>query len=81
MAKIGRVLIAAVPKSPEQRWRWIRGQLLIHDLELTALARELGVTRQAVDVAKFRSYPRVEKAIANKLGLNPSQIWPERYES
>jgi lambda repressor-like predicted transcriptional regulator len=38
------------------------------------------VTRQAVrNVALFIHSPRIELAIAKKIGRKPADLWPERY--
>ncbi len=44
-----------------------------------ALGRELGVTRDAVRNACRKPYPKMERAIAAKIGRSPEEIWPERY--
>lgn len=49
---------------------------------LSLVAKELGVTRQAVTLvlAGTRS-ERIEKWIAEKLELTPKEVWPERYDT
>ena len=42
---------------------------------------EHGVTRDAVRNATRKKYPKMERAIAAKIGLRPEDIWPERYAS
>lgn len=68
-----------VPKNPAQRREWIKYELRLRGSSLSAVARELGVVRQAVAIALCRPYPRMEEAIAQKLELSPKNIWPERY--
>ncbi|WP_342596349.1 helix-turn-helix domain-containing protein [Salinicola lusitanus] len=70
-----------VPLEPTHRWEWLKYQLRVRGSSLIKLADELGVVSSAVKDAKHRQYPRVERAIANKIGLAPCVIWPERWNS
>lgn len=70
-----------IPTDSEQRWEWIKFQLRMRSSSLAQIARELGVNRSAVINAKALAYPRVERAIARQLKLDPIQIWPERWSS
>lgn len=65
--------------SLEQRAEWIKYQLRLRGYSLAALAREAGVGRHAPQYALRHPYPRMESLIAQKLGLHPAQVWPERY--
>lgn len=67
------------PIDPHQRREWIKFQLRLRGITLSAIARELGVSRQALRLALIQSYPKMERAIAAKLGVAPESIWPERY--
>ncbi|MFW5969168.1 MAG: helix-turn-helix domain-containing protein [Halofilum sp. (in: g-proteobacteria)] len=64
-----------------QRNEWIKFQLRIRGSSLSQLARDLGVTRQAVRNALASRYPRMERVIAAEIGLDPATIWPERYRT
>jgi Ner family transcriptional regulator len=68
-----------VPKNPDKRRAWIKYQLELVDSSYADIARELGVTRAAVRKATWMSYPKMERAIAKKLGCRPEDLWPERY--
>lgn len=68
-----------IPADPVQRNEWIKYQLRMRGTSMAALARRLGVTRQAVRNALAGPYPRMERIIAAELGLPPEVIWPERY--
>lgn len=68
-----------VPEDPVQRNEWIKFQLRMRGSSLSKLARRLGVTRQAVRNALSAPYPRMERIIAAEIGLEPENIWPERY--
>lgn len=68
-----------IPLDPAQRRAWVLYQLRLRGLTLASLARALGVERH-VPGAAFRSpYPKMERALATAIGLQPQQIWPERY--
>lgn len=69
-----------IPDDPVQRNEWIKFQLRMRGSSLSKLARRLGVTRQAVRNALAAPYPKMERVIADELGLPPQAIWPERYE-
>ncbi|WLI50646.1 helix-turn-helix domain-containing protein [Pseudomonas sp. FP833] len=68
-----------IPPDPSRRWEWIKYQLRTRGTSLAKLARELGVSGAAVKNAKRTAYPRMERAIAKALGLQPVDIWPERW--
>jgi Ner family transcriptional regulator len=69
------------PKKADERRAWIKYQLEVRGYSFASIARELGVHRNAVQSATRCSYPKMEAAIAGKLGLTPEAIWPERYSS
>lgn len=58
---------------------WVKYRLRAAGSSFAELAREIGVSRQAPQSALDRRYPRMETAIAEKIGLLPEQVWPERY--
>ena len=68
-----------IPAHPLLRREWIKFQLRLRGTTLSAMARELGVSRQAMGQTLASSYPRLERAIAARLGMEPWDIWPERY--
>ena len=68
-----------IPDDPLQRNEWIKFQLRVRGSSFSKLARDLGVTRQAVRNALTSRYPRMERVIAREIGLEPHVIWPERY--
>lgn len=70
-----------IPKDAAVRWEWIKFQLRARGSSLSILARKLSVERNALNNVKRSPYPRMEKAIADELGYQPEQIWPERYNS
>lgn len=68
-----------IPIDPLLRWEWIKFQLRTRGTSLAALSRELGVSDTAVKNAKRTAYPRMERAIAAALDLQPVMLWPERW--
>ncbi|WFE73074.1 helix-turn-helix domain-containing protein [Halomonas sp. M1] len=68
-----------IPINPTQRWEWLKYQLRSQGSSLRKLSDELGVTGNAVQLVKYTPYPRMERAIAKKLGLAPHAVWPERW--
>lgn len=68
-----------IPDDLQQRREWIKFQLRLRGTTLSAIAREEGVSRQALRQALVHSYPKMERAIAAKLHMEPKDIWPERY--
>ncbi|ASK21919.1 MULTISPECIES: helix-turn-helix domain-containing protein [unclassified Halomonas] len=68
-----------IPINPIQRWEWLKYQLRSQGSSLRKLSDELGVTGNAVQLVKYTPYPRMERAIAKKLGFKPQAIWPERW--
>lgn len=70
-----------VPHDPAQRWEWIKYQLRINGCPPAELARQLGVTDRAIRAVKNTPYPRIERAIAERLNTSPALLWPERWNS
>lgn len=71
----------SIPDDPVQRNEWIKFQLRMRGTSMSDLARRVGVTRQAVRNALTSPYPKMERLIADELGLDPATIWPERYRN
>ncbi len=69
-----------VPLEQHARREWIKFQLRVQGSSLSAIARELGVTRHAPRLALVKPYPKMERVIAEKLGIAPQELWPERYD-
>lgn len=72
--------IAAVPHKEPLRREWVKFQLRARGASLSQVARELGLVRSSVAQVFLHPYPRMERAVAKRLGLRPEQIWPERYD-
>lgn len=70
-----------IPSDPNDRWQWIKFQLHLRKTSLAQIAREMGVTRNAPLQIPRKPYPRMEQAIADKLGISVQLLWPERYNA
>ncbi len=68
------------PKTPAARWELIKGALRARGSSLSAVARDTGLTKEAVGKVNRHPYPAVESAIAAALDVNPWDLWPERYQ-
>lgn len=66
---------------PDKRRAWVIYQLKLLGKNLASVARDAGVTKQQTQVAMGRPYPRMERFIANALGLAPQELFPERYDT
>src|SRR5690625_542235 len=74
------ITASEVPKTRKERVEWIKYQLRVRGSSLAAIAREQGVTRHAARIPLVRPYPRMERAIAEKLGCGPELLWTDRYD-
>ncbi|WP_080944627.1 MULTISPECIES: helix-turn-helix domain-containing protein [Pseudomonas] len=70
-----------MPTDPTSRWEWIKYQLRVRGTSMAKLARQLEVTDRAIRNAKSTPYPRIERSLADALCLEPSDIWPERWNA
>lgn len=64
---------------PKKRVAWVLYQLKLQGKNLASLAREAGVKKQQTAKAMYAPYPRMEKVVADALGLAPKDLFPERY--
>lgn len=72
--------LIAILRDPKKRRTWIIYQLGLKGMNLSDIARSEGTTRGAVYAAFRHPYPRMERAIADALGMLVTDLWPERYE-
>ena len=68
------------PNTETGRREWIKARLRLAGYTLGSLAREIGLSRTAAQQALWQPYPRMERIIADKLGMTAEEIWPERFE-
>lgn len=68
-------------RDSSKRRAWILYQLSLKDMSIASIARDVGISRQAMWQALVKPYPRAEKIIAECLNLPPQTLFPERYTS
>lgn len=68
-------------RDPIKRRAWVKYQIQMQGRSMAEVAREAGVKRTALYSAFKKTYPRMEKVIADALGLPPAVVWPERYDA
>lgn len=68
-------------QDPEKRRAWVIYQLKLQGESLASVARKSGVTKQQTQKAMSAPYPRMEKVIADALGLKPQHLFPDRYDA
>ena len=66
-------------KNPDKRREWIRYQLAIRGETYAALGRRTGITKHCIYLALAKPYPKVEAMLAEEMGLEPKDLFPERY--
>ena len=73
----------AVPDfhSPEGRSAWIKSQLQKAGTSCSILARQEGVSKQAVSHALRHPSSHLEGAIARALGVDERELFPERFDT
>ncbi len=64
---------------PKLHWSLVRHELFRAGYTQQSLAEELGITKQTVNKVKDTHLPRIERAIAEKIGVAPEVIWQNRY--
>ena len=68
--------ITKPPQDTYERKVWLVAMLRLKKSSYAALAREQGVSRNAVRKAVERRAPRMERVIAAKIGYAPELVWP-----
>lgn len=66
---------------PEKRWAWIKYQLQIRSKSIASIARRSGLAGPTIGQARYRPYPKVEKLIADEIGVTPQELFPDRYDA
>lgn len=67
-------------RNPEARRVWVAAQLKLRGTNFRALAREHGVSPQAVSQAVMLPSERLELVLAETLGMRVQDLFPERYD-
>lgn len=70
-----------VPKNPAERRGWIKYQLETRGLSLRRLARDEGVSHQAVSYALVAPSSHLQPVIADAIGLTVHELFPEWYDA
>jgi Ner family transcriptional regulator len=58
---------------------WVKFCLRLKGYTLKSFGQEHGVTAGSVGTVFGRPYPRMEKLLADALGIEPWSLWPSRY--
>lgn len=72
---------ALIPRRPMALRAWICYMLRLRGLSLRRMSLADGMSENAYAIALWKPYPRAQAAIGSALGIHPSKIWPERYDS
>jgi len=59
----------------------VKINLALGGYTLEDLAKKNGLRGNSLSLVFFKPYPRGERIIADALGLQPWDLWPERYEN
>lgn len=62
-------------------WIWIKQRLAQADSSFAKLTRLHGVKKQNIAIVKHSPYPKYERLIAESIGLDPWDLWPDRYDA
>lgn len=73
--------IQRILADPKKRQAWVIYQLKLQGQTLASVARDAGVAKQQTQKAMSAPYPRMEKIIADALGLTPQVLFPDRYDA
>lgn len=68
-------------RNPVERHHWVKYQLAIQGSSMAEVAKTTGVQRTTLYHVFKRPYPRMEKILADALGLTPQELFPERYDA
>lgn len=66
-------------RDPEKRRAWVIYQLSLQDKTLAGIAEKHGRSRQSLYTAFVKPYPKMEKVIADEVGMLVCDLFPERY--
>lgn len=68
------------PKEPLLLREWAKYQLRLKGITFTALAKQHGARRDVPCIPFVRPFPKWERIVAESLGLQPEELWPERWQ-
>jgi lambda repressor-like predicted transcriptional regulator len=65
----------------DKAWLWLKHSLGLRGLTFGIIARDHGKDKACFTRAKKHPLPKAERILANYIGLDPWDIWPERYDA
>ena len=65
---------------PVKRRAWVKYKIDIQGSSMARVAADAGMQRQTLYQVFFRPYPKMEKLIADAVGLTPQELFVERYD-
>lgn len=68
-------------RDPALRRAWVNYALATRGLSLAEIARRLGVHRTCPGEALHKPYPKMERALADAVGMTVHELFPERFHS
>lgn len=68
-------------RDPSLRRAWVNYALAMRGLSLAEIARREGVHRTCPGQALRTPYPKMERAIADAVGMTVHELFPERFRS
>lgn len=68
-------------RDPEKRKHWAIYQFGLRGRSLASVAREVGIKKDTLYVVWSRPYPRMERVLAELLGITPQEMFPDRYDA
>lgn len=68
-------------KKLDNIWLWIRHRLALQGLSFGKLARIHNIHRSTFGQTKHRNFPKYERILADLVGQEPWDLWPERYDA
>ena len=71
----------AILENPKTRRGWVIYKLQLQNQTLAGLAQAHGVSRQCLYHVFSAPYPRMEKVLADAVGLTPQALFVERYDA
>jgi Ner family transcriptional regulator len=68
-------------KDPEKRRAWIHYQLKIQGDTYVSLGKRREIPSYCFQRCLAHPYPKIEKVLADEMGLTPQILFPERYDA
>ena len=68
-------------QDPIKRRAWVKYQIHMQGLTMAKVAAAAGVDRRTLYQVFQKPYPRMEKIVAEALGMTPQVLFPERYDA